>query len=94
MYTVNPRPHRYLGVFTDNGAYYDAGAWDNRFPSTPPKYTDANQVLSALAAEYSRADVPVYGTFRLNFHRFDWFELDLRGHTQPWGAAFSCLRLK
>ena len=35
-----------------------------------------------------------YGTFRLNFHRFDWFELDLRGHTQPWGAAFSCLRLK
>ena len=35
-----------------------------------------------------------YDTFRLNFHRFDWFELDLRGHTQPWGAAFSCLRLK
>ena len=35
-----------------------------------------------------------YGTFRLNFHRFDRFELDLRGHTQPWGAAFSCLRLK
>ena len=25
----------------------------------------------------------VYGTFRLNFHRFDRFELDLRGHTQP-----------
>ena len=24
-----------------------------------------------------------YGTFRLNFHRFDRFELDLRGHTQP-----------
>ena len=22
-------------------------------------------------------------TFRLNFHRFDRFELDLRGHTQP-----------
>ena len=35
-----------------------------------------------------------YGTFRLNFHRFDRFELDLRGFTQPWGAAFSCLRLK
>ena len=27
--------------------------------------------------------VVVYGTFRLNFHRFDRFELDLRGHTQP-----------
>ena len=25
----------------------------------------------------------LYGTFRLNFHRFDHFELDLRGHTQP-----------
>ena len=24
-----------------------------------------------------------YGTFRLNFHRFDRVELDLRGHTQP-----------
>ena len=24
-----------------------------------------------------------YGTFRLNFHRFDRFELDPRGHTQP-----------
>ena len=35
-----------------------------------------------------------YGTFRLNFHRFDRFELDLRGHTQPSGAALSCLRLK
>ena len=35
-----------------------------------------------------------YGTFRLNFHRFDRFELDLRGHTQVWGAALSCLHLK
>ena len=25
----------------------------------------------------------LYGTFRLNFHHFDRFELDLRGHTQP-----------
>ena len=24
-----------------------------------------------------------YVTFRLNFHRFDRFELDLRGYTQP-----------
>ena len=28
------------------------------------------------------------------FHRFDRFELHLRGHTQPEGAALSCLRLK
>ena len=35
-----------------------------------------------------------YGTFRLNFHRFDRFELDLRGHIHVGGAALSCLRLK
>ena len=28
-------------------------------------------------------DACMYGTFRLNFHRFDRFELDLRGYTQP-----------
>ena len=35
---------------------------------------------------YNATDVvlrDVYGTFRLNFDRFDRFELDLRGHTQP-----------
>ena len=36
----------------------------------------------------------MYVTFRLNFHHFDRFELDLRGHTHVRGAAFSCLRLK
>ena len=35
-----------------------------------------------------------YVTFRLNFHHFDRFELDLRGHVHVQGAAFSCLRLK
>ena len=35
-----------------------------------------------------------YVTFRLSFHQFDHFELDLRGHVHVRGAAFSCLRLK
>ena len=35
-----------------------------------------------------------YVTFRLTFHHFDRFELDLREHTQAWGAALSCPRLK
>ena len=35
-----------------------------------------------------------YGTFRLNFHHFDRFELDLRGHIHVRGAAFSYLRFK
>ena len=34
------------------------------------------------------------GTFRLTFHHFDRFELDLRRHIHVRGAAFSCLRLK
>ena len=34
-----------------------------------------------------------YVTFRLNFHHFDRFELDLRRHMHVRGA-FSCLRLK
>ena len=36
----------------------------------------------------------VYDTFRLNFHHFDRFQLDLRGHVHVRGAGFSCLRLK
>ena len=32
----------------------------------------------------------MYGTFRLNFHRFDRFELDLRVHTQPYYRALPC----
>ena len=47
------------------------------------------QALVDAGAEPAR-----YGTFRLDFHRFDRFELDLRGHTHMRGAALSCLRLK
>ena len=55
-----------------------------------------NQTLGGWSGEViiEAASWKGYGTFRLNFHRFDRFELDLRGHTQVWGAAFSCLRLK
>ena len=42
----------------------------------------------------NREALPMYVTFRLNFHHLDRFELDLRGHTHVRGAAFSCLRLK
>ena len=37
---------------------------------------------------------PRYVAFRLNFHYFGCFELDLRGHAQVLGAAFSYPRLK
>ena len=35
-----------------------------------------------------------YVTFRLNFHHFDYFELDPREDIHVRGAALSCLRLK
>ena len=47
-----------------------------------------------LEAERLLASASGYVTFRPNFHRFDRFELDLRGHIYVQGAAFSCLRLK
>ena len=47
-----------------------------------------------LDAETGTVVATMYGTFRLNFHRFDRIKLDLHGHTHVRGAAFSCLRLK
>ena len=38
--------------------------------------------------------IHLYGTFRLTFHLFDHFELDLRGDIHVRGAALSCVRLK
>ena len=35
-----------------------------------------------------------YNDFDIILVHFDCFELDLRGHTQVWGATLSCLRLK
>ena len=62
----------------------------------------AQFATSALAMIFPRSSIAAgsfwnyrgYGTFRLNFHRFDRFELDLRGHIHVQGAAFSCLPLK
>ena len=45
-------------------------------------------------SNYCKGEAGMYGTFRLNFHHFDHFELDLRGHIHVRGAALSCLRLK
>ena len=50
--------------------------------------------IGRLGAVELGAGTLSYVTFRLNFHRFDRFELNLRGHIRVRGAAFSCLRLK
>ena len=65
-----------------------AAAWP---ASEAPAAAGAGQVLRARAQHQPAVG---YGTFRLNFHRFDRFELDLRGHTRARGATLSCLRLK
>ena len=49
---------------------------------------------NSTVVECSSSNPWMYGTFRLNFHHFDRFELDLRGHIHVRGAALSCLRLK
>ena len=50
--------------------------------------------MSTPTAAGLPVEVVAYVTFRLIFHRFDRFELDLRGHIHVRGATFSCLRLK
>ena len=54
----------------------------------------APRVAGRGAAQVGRLGGEGYGTFRLNFHHFDRFELDLRGNTHVRGAAFSCPHLK
>ena len=44
---------QYLGVFTDNGAFYDAGYW----PSWRGR-KNANEVFKALSQSYQAADIP------------------------------------
>ena len=77
------------------GRYEEAAAaesvWGNEISS---------QMIESALGAVNAVEVPVcdsgnaYVTFRLNFHHFDRFELDLRGHIHVRGAAFSCLRLK
>ena len=55
-------------------------------------HRQANYILDTrpVVTDLGPGDV----TFRLNFHRFDRFELDFRGHIHVRGAALSCLRLR
>ena len=79
----------------DDAAAYDLGgpviglARASLSPDHPPgdggassKPVIVGQMTGALT-EIIPISRQLYGTFRLNFHRFDRFELDLLGHTQP-----------
>ena len=87
--------------------------WPDRHPSTSAAgYRDELWMTQVAASQCLVASIEfwrsteselvntTYGTFRLNFHHFDCFELDLRGHSHVRdhshvrGAALSCLRLK
>jgi hypothetical protein len=51
---LRDRSLEYLGVFTDNGAFYDAGYWQ---PSKGVK--DASAVLKSLSVYYAEEKIPV-----------------------------------
>ena len=78
---------------------HDSSGHTNRASSTAPE-TDHRVISSLLPARVVAEEKPLqwwrewYVTFRLNFHHFHQFELDLRGHIHVRGAAFSCLRSK
>ena len=67
----------------------DSATYTVNVTNTGAKYGGDEVVLAfirpnaATIPSIRDSNTPVYGTFRLNFHRFDRFELDLRGHTQP-----------
>ena len=63
----------------------------------PPPEWSADQrhaLANSILVEYVNTADHWYGTFPADFHHFDRIELDLRGNTHVWGAAFSCPRLK
>ena len=53
--------------------------------ATVERYWYGAQYLLGMSSRRGRVAPAIwgYGTFQLNFHRFDRFELDLRGRTQP-----------
>ena len=63
-------------------------------PETLYMVTSGQHYGGACCFDYGNAEARHHVTFRLNFHRFFRIALDLRGHTNVRGAAFSCLRLK
>ena len=76
---------RYGGTLWEN--------WDNANGCDTPAGCARADVQSSGIGVGSLNHI-MYGTFRPNFHPFDHFELDLRGHIHVRGADFSCLRLK
>ena len=65
----------------------DPAAWSPVSPELsrldPVRATKATDAVLTMAGTVKELVGLLYGSFRLNFHRFDLFELDLRGHTQP-----------
>ena len=65
--------------------------------TSPPTMVGAKN-SSAAGVRFGVEDLALYVTFRLNFHHFDCFELDLRkhshvrDHSHVRGATFSCPR--
>ena len=73
-----------LGLFTGELAA-DRKEFDHTFGAGDDNAAVYRGVVRPLVDEVLAGGTctVLYGTFWLNFHRFDRFELDLRGHTQP-----------
>ena len=76
------------------GPYGEANT--EHFATFAPAFSRRPYIRETEGALLVRLDASLAGyvTFRLNFHHFDHFELDLRGDIHVRGAAFSSLRLK
>ena len=72
---------RSLGRDVLNFGYSGQGYMETSVASFLVKVEDTGSFV--IDCNPNMAHVDWCGTFRLNFHRFDRFELDLRGYTQP-----------
>ena len=100
--SVGPQPLRFRNGVTGEVGWQPCPECEvhrNRGGMIMHNIISGNNFLGCGAAENAALKVhgfsgEVYVTFWPNFHHFDRFELDLRGHMHVWGAALSCLRFK
>lgn len=72
---------KYLGVFTDNGAFYDAGWW----PAFQSTSHDASATFKNLSESYKQLDIPVH-YIQLD----DWWYANATAHNLTQSGIVAC----
>ena len=72
---------KYLGVFTDNGAFYDAGWW----PAFQKTSHDASATFKNLSESYKQLDIPVH-YIQLD----DWWYANATAHNLTQSGIVAC----